>query len=60
MRNEVWIVEMWFKPTKRYRLGWQPTVGCGLSREDGRRKLAEWKKTNLNDKFRLRRYAVVS
>jgi len=43
----VWIVELWCG--QRY----EPTVGIGLSREDGRMKLARWKRINPHDKFRL-------
>jgi len=56
MKYEVWIVEMW-NPEKRR---WEPTVGCGLSRAEGRLQLKKWKENNPYDKFRLKRYAVVS
>jgi hypothetical protein len=59
--NEVWIVEMWNDAYKRpARRGWEPTVGCALARRDARRELAEWKENNPTDKFRLRKYAVIS
>ena len=54
--NEVWIVEMWDEGHAR----WEPTVGCALSRYDARLQLASWKEDNPSDKFRLRKYAVVS
>jgi hypothetical protein len=36
--------------------GWRPTAGIGLCRADGRLVLADWKKRNPDDHFRLRRY----
>lgn len=48
--NTVWIVEMWINGR------WEPTVGCGLGRAHGREKIAEWRKSNQDDKFRLRQY----
>jgi hypothetical protein len=46
----VWIVEM-----KCDEL-WEPTVGIGLTREDGRKALVSWQLHNPDDKFRLRQY----
>ena len=50
--KHVWIVEGRFEPLYR----WEPTVGIGLSREDGRNKLKEWSQHNPFGQFRLRKY----
>lgn len=48
----VWVVEM------RLDNGtWRPTVGCRLSKADGRMEMADWKQRNPCDRFRLTRYA---
>lgn len=48
----VWIVEMMHDNKT-----WHPTVGCRLSKADGRTELAAWKQRNPCDRFRLTRYA---
>jgi hypothetical protein len=50
--DRVWIVEMLNDITDR----WEPTVGCALTRDDGRVKVDEWKSRNPSDSFRLRPY----
>lgn len=47
----IWVVEMLCGNR------WDPTVGVGLCREDGRRQLAEWRSQNPHDGFRLVKYA---
>lgn len=49
---KIWVVEMWFDAAHR----WEPTVGVGLTRKEGRRALAWWRIRNTVDKFRLRPY----
>lgn len=49
----VYIVEMFWAGR------WQPTVGCGIDREQGRRAVKHWRTTNPNDKFRLSKYQKV-
>lgn len=46
----IWIVEM--------KIGdnWESTVGAGITRKDGRRKIAFWKESNPSDQFRLVKY----
>ena len=46
----IWIVEMWTGKK------WEPTIGCRLTREDGRMELHRWKQKCPNDKFRLQKY----
>lgn len=50
----LWVVEMLSEP----ELGsnWEPTVGARLTREDGRRELANWKRRNPGTRFRLTTY----
>ena len=55
MRRHVWVVEMKFKGISE----WEPTVGCALTREDGRELRVEWKKRNPDDQFRLTKYEAV-
>jgi len=43
----LWVVEM------KCAGNWEPTVGAKLSRRDGREELAEWKRDNPCDQFRL-------
>lgn len=50
--NSLWVVEIKFHGKSR----WEPTVGVKLSRAEGRQELAEWKRDNQPDKFRLVRY----
>jgi hypothetical protein len=50
MSTRIYIVEMFLTA------GWKPTVGARLSRDDGRRELADWRKRNPGSKFRLARY----
>jgi hypothetical protein len=49
----VWVVEASYReqPT-----GWYPTVGVALCRADARKVLAEWRKRNPHDRFRLAEY----
>ena len=46
--------------TKEVAQRFAPTVGIGLSREDGRKKLAEWQANNPDTAFRLVHYVPVS
>ena len=50
--RRLWVIEM--------RIGqcWEPTVGVALAREEGRKKLANWKRRNPNDRFQLVQYIV--
>jgi hypothetical protein len=35
---------------------WEPTVGCGLTRDEAREEWARWSEDNPEDKFRVREY----
>jgi hypothetical protein len=48
----IWIVEMKFEDSKT----WEPTVGCTLTREDGRKKRKHWEERCPCDKFKLTKY----
>lgn len=50
----VWIVEHWWE----HRARWMPTVGVGLERMSARAALADWRKRNPHDRFRLTQYAA--
>ncbi len=51
-RNHVWIVESQMEHERRFT----PTVGCKLTRAEGREELREWQKRNPDDRFRLTKY----
>lgn len=48
--NHVWIVEM------KHDGKWMPTIGCALNQKDGETVLAEWKRKNPDDGFRIKQY----
>ena len=49
--SHVWIIEMLVNDK------WEPTIGCGISKEDALMFMrAEWKSNNPNDKFRIAKY----
>lgn len=50
--SHVWIVEVLWATANT----WQPTVGIAFRREEARLELWRWRKSNPDDKFRLRRY----
>jgi hypothetical protein len=51
-KARLWVVEM-------LCLGrWEPTVGVRMSREDGREELAQWRRDNPLDHFRLVSYRL--
>lgn len=50
--RRVWIVEVKFAEDRH----WRPTVGIGLTREDGRWALACWRLKLPDDQVRLRPY----
>jgi len=52
----VWIVEIIH--TVFEHKSWRPTVGCGLDKRDARKELADWKRRNPCDRFRLTRYTA--
>lgn len=50
----MWIVEMKMEETGE---GWEPTVECGLTRDDAKNEKRRFKKKdNPGDKFRVRKY----
>jgi len=50
--QSIWIVEMFSDVSRRY----EPTVGAGLTRNDGRLRLKEFQDRNPADRFRLKKY----
>ena len=47
----IWVIEM------LCRKGWEPTIGCGLTKSDAiMRMRAEWGKNNPSEKFRIIKY----
>lgn len=50
-RQHIWVVE-WTGGAG----WWEPTVGVHFVRDEGRRDLADWRKENPDDKFRLTKY----
>lgn len=48
----IWVVEVKFEG----KFKWETTVGVGITRDDGRVALNEWKRENPFDQFRLRCY----
>lgn len=57
MRTHVWIVEIDASTTATRK--WEPTVGCGLTKEDGEQVLNDWESQNPDDTFRLTKYEAV-
>lgn len=52
-RLGLWVVEaLWTDAPRR----WHTTVGCRLTRSEGRHALRYWRQRNPHDTFRLRRY----
>ena len=58
MNNRLWVIEMNVSEIGIPKF--QATVGVGLSREDGRKKLSEWRRNNPQTSFRLTHYVPVS
>ena len=56
--KHVWIVEMWIETPGHER--WDPTVGCGLTKDDGQNALETWRERNPDDKFHLVKYVRAS
>lgn len=50
--EHVWIVEM-LNPLNNT---WEPTIGCGLTKDDARQELNKWATNNPDDRFRPVRY----
>jgi len=48
--NRIWVVEMWIGNK------WLPSSACGITREDARNDLHDWRDKNPADKFRIRPY----
>ena len=55
MKNYIWVVEM----QNDISLKFEPTVGVGLTRKDGRDEKRKWKTANPDDKFRLKKYVAL-
>ena len=49
----LWVIEMLVEANPDR---WEPTVGCGLTREEARHEVLRWREENLSDKFRVREY----
>ena len=54
MKNYIWVVEM----QDDVSLKFEPTVGVGLTRYDGRDEKWRWKTNNPKDRFRLKKYVA--
>lgn len=52
----LWVVEIYLHGATSGRAAWEPTVGAGLSRDDGSRVITLWREANPHDQFRLRKY----
>lgn len=52
MTFKLWVIELFNEQTLR----WEPTVGVGLSRADGRVEMRQWRKNLPADRLRLRCY----
>ena len=48
---KVWVIEMEDAPGR-----WSPCMGLGLDRQEARRELADWRKRNPSDNFRISKY----
>lgn len=60
MGRKVWVVEMLTQDRGSWREAgpqrWEPTIGCGLTRNGARDVLAKWCASNPHDRFRLVAY----
>jgi hypothetical protein len=54
-KRRVWVVEMLCP----YTDDWTATVGSALDRYEARKRMAEWKRRNPNDRFRVMPYDPV-
>ena len=54
MKNYIWVVEI----QDDVSLKFEPTVGVGLTRKDGRDEKWKWETANPDDKFRLKKYVA--
>jgi hypothetical protein len=50
--NHVWVIEM------RIDDIWYPTIGCQLTRAEGKTERSNWARQDPEDKFRLTKYVV--
>ena len=50
--SRIWVVEMFNDESRR----WEPTVGCALTKQDGRPVVREWRTRNAGCRFRLVKY----
>ena len=48
--SHIWVTEI------KEKGEWLPTLGCGLTREDGMERMGHWIVRNPEDEFRLRKY----
>lgn len=51
--KHIWVVEMLDDGR------WFPTVGSGITREEARWEMAQWRERNPSDRFRVRKYVLV-
>lgn len=49
--QRLWVVEMLVDYGR-----WEPTVGCGLCREEARQEVIKFREANPADEFRVREY----
>lgn len=49
--RRLWVIEMMVGGA-----GWQPTVGCGITRDQAREECMRWREDNPADQFRVREY----
>lgn len=56
--KRIWVVEMLIGSKGGHV--WEPTVGCGITRSQGREELVQWREDNPADRFRLREYRASS
>lgn len=47
----LWVVEMLVDDGR-----WEPTVGCGITRDQARNECIQWRSDNPADQFRVREY----
>lgn len=49
--RRLWVIEMLVAEDR-----WEPTVGCGLTRDQARDEINRWREDNPADQFRVREY----
>ena len=53
--RRLWVIEM-VVGAKDGEPVWEPTVGCGVTRDQARQEIIRWQEDNPADRFRVKEY----